>query len=233
MKASCKPILEMEDVSKSFSSPRGPVPVLHRINLCIQPGDFVAITGPSGSGKTTLLNLAGLLDHPSTGRIRFGGQDVSNLTEDELRILRRHRVGMVFQRFCLLSRRTVLDNVRFRFRYLDPLPPETTQLARRALEHVGLQDHADQPARLLSGGEMQRVAIARALALPPDLLLVDEPTGNLDTEAAASVMAHFVNLHQKGVTLVLATHNPAWIPHCTRHLTCRDGRLSEHPGRNS
>lgn len=225
-------ILSLENVSKSFATPRGPVTVLHSVTLSVYPGEFVAITGPSGSGKTTFLNLAALLDRPTSGIIRFGGVDVSTLDESGLNALRKHRIGMVFQRFCLLSHRTVLENVLFRFRYLDIPGPEAAALARQALEEMILTPHAHQPARLLSGGEMQRTAIARAVAAPPDLLLVDEPTGNLDRDSAEGVMACFRNLNRRGITILLATHNPALLNDCTRCLTFKDGTMVEmEPGR--
>ena len=225
------PILSLTDVAKSFATPQGPIQVLRALTLAIYPGEFVAITGPSGSGKTTFLNLAALLDRPTSGTIRFGGQDVSALDEPGLNRLRKHRIGMVFQRFCLLSHRTVLENVLFRFRYLDVPRPRAVHLARQALDEMNLSPHADQPARLLSGGEMQRTAIARAVAEPPDLLLVDEPTGNLDRDSAEGVMACFRNLNRRGITILLATHNPALLKYCNRSLVCRDGTVVETPAR--
>jgi putative ABC transport system ATP-binding protein len=221
------PILHMENISKAFPSPRGPVTVLRNINLRVHAGEFVSITGPSGSGKTTLLNLAALLDQPSSGRLLLAGNDVQAVDEPARIELRKRRVGMVFQRFCLLPHRTVLENVVFRFRYLDTPPDEVLRLARLALAHVDMGPHADQPARLLSGGEMQRVAIARAIALPPDLLLVDEPTGNLDPATGSAIMDHFLRLHQSGITIMMATHNPALAEHTTRHIECHAGSLTE------
>jgi len=217
----------MENLSKSFPTPRGPALILHSVNTTILPGEFVAITGPSGSGKTTFLNLASLLDRPTSGTLHFGGQDVSSLDEPALNTLRKHRIGMVFQRFCLLSHRTVLENILFRFRYLDIPQAQAKRLARQALDEMRLTAHADQPVRLLSGGEMQRTAIARAVAMPPDLLLVDEPTGNLDRDSADGVMQCFQNLNRRGITVLLATHNPALLKYCNRHLTCHDGTVNE------
>ncbi len=222
-------LLKMENVSKSFPTPTGSAQVLQALNLAIHPGEFVAIMGPSGSGKTTFLNLAALLDRPTTGTIHFGNQNISVLDEAELITLRKHRIGMVFQRFCLLSHRTVLENVLFRFRYLDIPRHEALRLARQALAEMNLTAHADQPARLLSGGEMQRTAIARAVAMPPDLLLVDEPTGNLDRNSAEGVMQCFQNLNRRGITILLATHNPALLEYCNRSLSCHNGSIIETP----
>jgi putative ABC transport system ATP-binding protein len=223
------PILTLTDVSKSFATPHGATRVLQSVSLAIYPGEFVALTGPSGSGKTTFLNLAALLDRPTSGTIEFGGQEVSALDEPGMNRLRKHRIGMVFQRFCLLSHRTVLENVLFRFRYLDVPRTRAVSLARQALEEMNLTPHADQPARLLSGGEMQRTAIARAVAEPPDLLLVDEPTGNLDRDSAEGVMTCFQKLNRRGITILLATHNPALLKYCNRSLVCRDGTVIETP----
>ena len=223
------PILSMENVSKSFETPHGQVTVLRSVNMALLAGEFAAITGPSGSGKTTFLNLAALFDRPTGGTIHFGMQTVSELDESRVNELRKHRIGMVFQRFCLMSRRTVLENVLFRFRYLDVPRAEALRLARRALAELDLTRHADLPARLLSGGEMQRTAIARAVALPPDLLLVDEPTGNLDRAAAEGVMQCFQSLNRRGIAILLATHNAALLKYCGRRFACREGTLTDVP----
>jgi putative ABC transport system ATP-binding protein len=230
MTSAGQPVLSMETVSKVYPTPRGSVTVLRSVNLALGAGEFATITGPSGSGKTTLLNLAALLDRPTSGKVWFRDQDVSRLDEPGLSGIRKHRVGMVFQRFCLLSHRTVLENVLFRFRYLDVPRTEAMELARAALAHMGLAGHADQPARLLSGGEMQRTAIARAVALPPELLLVDEPTGNLDQAAAHDVMCRFVDLNRRGMTILLATHNPALLRYGSRHFACRNETVVEESG---
>lgn len=223
------PVVELEGVRKAFTTPRGPVEVLKGLRLSVRRGEFVAITGPSGSGKSTLLHLAALLDAPTAGAIRFGGQDVTALNERQRCAIRKSRIGMIFQKFCLLPHRTAFENVLFRFRYLDVPADEAHRRARGALERVGLSAHADQPARLLSGGEMQRVAIARAIAQPPELLVADEPTGNLDRETARTIMTHLRDLQREGVAILLATHNESLLEYATRHLLCRDGRLEEPP----
>lgn len=227
MSAESQSLLDMKAVGKSFATPRGAVSVLRDVNLVIKPGEFIAITGPSGAGKSTLLNLAALLDRPTTGEILFEGQNVVSLADQDLDELRKRSVGMVFQRFCLLTRRNVLENVVFRFRYLDITENEARRLALQALEQVGMSAFAEQPVRLLSGGEMQRVAIARAMAWPPRLLLVDEPTGNLDGAATEVVMQHFKQLNEAGVTILMATHNPGLLRYCGRQLSFADGRLLE------
>ena len=218
--------LRLENVRKAFRAANGAVEVLRGVSLELAAGEFGVITGPSGSGKTTLLMVAGLLQPVDGGRVRFDGQDVSELDESATAAVRKRGVGMVFQKFCLLPHRSALDNVEFRFRYLDEDPRAARKSALAALERVGLAGKARQAARLLSVGEMQRVAIARALALPPKLLLADEPTGNLDPESAAGVMDLFRELNRDGTSILLVTHNPDWVAPGTTHWTMHDGRLA-------
>lgn len=222
-------LLRMDRVGKIFPMPWGSLQVLSNVDLVVEPGEFLVVTGPSGSGKTTLLHLAGLLDQPTSGSLMFLGQNVQSLSERDLRVLRATRIGLVFQQFHLLSRRTVLENVRLRFRYLDMSRDRVERLCREALDRVGLGDRWAQPVRLLSGGEMQRVAIARAIAWSPSLLVVDEPTGNLDPATGRSVMAQLLALHREGITVLLATHNPEWVACGTRHLCCRNGTVGPAP----
>ena len=219
------PVLQMKGVIKKFPSPSGPVDVLKGIDLAIQPGDFVLVTGPSGSGKTTLLNLAALMDQPTAGEVLFDGVSVSAMDEEALCAVRKRKIGIVFQRFCLLPHRTAFDNVLFRFRYVDGMNGEARTLAMNALATVGLSGIADRKARLLSAGEMQRVAIARAVALKPDLLVADEPTGNLDKESADVAMHCFQTLNEQGITVLMVTHNEALKAYASRHWICRDGVL--------
>lgn len=219
------PVLQMSGVIKNFPSPSGPVNVLKDINLAIHPGEFVLVTGPSGSGKTTLLNLAALMDHPTAGEVLFDGVSVSAMNEEALCTVRKHKIGIVFQRFCLLPNRSALENVLFRFRYVEGLNGEAKTLALKALATVGLSEIADRQARKLSSGEMQRVAIARAVALKPDLLVADEPTGNLDKDSAAVAMHCIRTLNEQGLTVLMVTHNEALEKYATRHLVCRNGVL--------
>ena len=218
--------LRLEDVRKSFRGPAGAVEVLRGVSLALGAGEFGVVTGPSGSGKTTLLMVAGLLLPADAGQVRFAGREISGLDEGARAEIRKHGVGMVFQKFCLLPHRSALDNVLFRFRYLRHDPRAARELAAAALERVGLAAKAQQAARLLSAGEMQRVAIARALALPPQLLLADEPTGNLDPESAARIMALFRELNRGGMSILLVTHNPDWVTAGTAHWTMHDGHLA-------
>ena len=211
---------------KTFRAPAGAVEVLRGVSLALGAGEFGVITGPSGSGKTTLLMVAGLLQSADGGRVWFDGRDVSGLDERERADVRKRGVGMVFQKFCLLPHRSALDNVEFRFRYLERDARAARESSAAALERVGLAHKARQAARLLSAGEMQRVAIARALALPPQLLLADEPTGNLDPAAATRVMDLFRELNRAGTSILLVTHNPEWVAPGTIHWTMHDGRLA-------
>ncbi|MEE8575353.1 MAG: ABC transporter ATP-binding protein [Thermodesulfobacteriota bacterium] len=218
-------VLEMRDISKSFPSPNGRVEVLRSVNLSLAEGEFVAITGPSGSGKSTLLHLAAMLDRPSTGTVSFDDQDLSNLNDAKVCDLRKQKIGMVFQKYCLLPRRSVFDNVLFRFRYLSYDRAEAKKRSEQAIETVGLTGISERPVRLLSGGEMQRVAIARAIASPPKLLIADEPTGNLDRSSANAVMECFDKLNRTGITILMVTHNDSLLHFSTRHLRCRDGYI--------
>ncbi|MFO1491056.1 MAG: ATP-binding cassette domain-containing protein [Kiritimatiellia bacterium] len=220
------PVLRLAGVTKHFSSPAGTVEVLRGIDAEFPAGDFVGLTGPSGSGKSTLLHLAALLDTPSAGAVSLCGRDTTPLRERERCALRAASVSLVFQKFCLLPHRTALQNVLMRFRHL-PGVSRRDQLARsrEALERVGLAAVAGRRARLLSGGEMQRVAVARAIAARPALLLADEPTGNLDADSAGRIMSLFGELHRDGMTILMATHNPALLPGFTRVLRLGAGRV--------
>ncbi|MBN2300937.1 MAG: ABC transporter ATP-binding protein [Lentisphaerae bacterium] len=220
-------VLKAEKLAKRYVTPGGNVQVLRSVDLSVMEGEFVAITGPSGSGKTTFLNMAALLDRPTSGNLFFSGLDVNAISEKETCELRRSQIGMVFQQFHLLPRRTVFENVMFRFRYLGGNKSECELAATRALESLNLIGLSDQPARLLSGGEMQRVAIARAVAVPPRLLVVDEPTGNLDKAASIAVMEAFRSLNRSGITILMVTHNESILEYCTRCLACEDGRILE------
>lgn len=211
-------ILGINNVTKSFTTPYERVEVLRGLNLIVHEREFVAITGPSGSGKSTCLHIAALLDRPTSGTVLFDGQDVSTLAEPELCDLRKRKVGMVFQKYCLLLHRTVIDNVMFRFRYLDHDATDSRNRVARALEIMNLAAVAHRPARVLSGGEMQRVAIARAIAYEPRLLIADEPTGNLDRASALDVMECLRELNLAGITILLVTHNEGLLGFCSRHL---------------
>lgn len=222
-------VVRFDGVRKDFRAPHGRVRVLTGVDFTINTGEFVAITGPSGSGKSTLLNLASLLDHPSAGTLWFDDKKVSELSERALCEFRKNRIGMVFQKYCLLPHRSVKENILFRFRYLPHTRDEAESKARDIMEMMGLTPVADRPARLLSGGEMQRVSIARAVVKPPRLLVADEPTGNLDRRSAHIVMSCFRQLHRQGLSILFVTHNESLLHYCSRRLVCNDGVLKEDP----
>ena len=218
------PRLELRQVSKTYRNGGQPVPVLHEISLALAPGSVTALVGRSGCGKTTLLNLAGAMDLPTSGMVLIDGRATSSLSDAELTALRRRRVGFVFQFFQLLPTLTVLENVELPLLLAGTRRASETALDR--LSWVGLKEKAASMPYQLSGGQMQRVAIARALVHSPDLLLADEPTGNLDTTSGKQVLELLSESAARfGATVLLATHSAeaAAIAHQRVHL--RDGRI--------
>ncbi len=226
MNAAAHPVVQFQGVRKCFRVADETAEILKSVDAEVLAGEFVMITGPSGSGKSTILNLMALLDTPTGGRIIFDGQDVSCLGEARRSALRARAIGMVFQKFCLLPHRSVLENVFFRARYAAADSGDVHVRGREMVREMGLEGVMHHPVRLLSQGEMQRVAIARAVALEPVVLLADEPTGNLDAVSAALVMECFRRLNQRGITVVMVTHNTELLPFAGRHLVCRNGVLS-------
>ena len=218
-------MIELQGIGRTYTRPGGDaVRALDGVSLRIDRGEFVAIVGASGSGKSTLMNVLGLLDRPTEGRYLLDGRDVADLGVNELARLRNQRVGFVFQAFHLLPRTSALENVELPLLYSDRA--SIKGLGRRALEAVGLADRIDHRPSELSGGQQQRVAIARALVNEPDLLLADEPTGNLDARSAGEIMSIFQSLHQAGRTLVLITHDAALAAHCGRIFHLDQGRIT-------
>ncbi len=203
------------------------VEALKNATFSVETGEWVAIIGKSGSGKTTLMHLLGCLDSPTGGRYRLMGQDVAGLSADKLSAVRNRQIGFVFQSFNLLPTLTAEENVRLPLQYRGVSAAEQRQRAKAALEAVGLGDRTGHRPRQLSGGQQQRVAIARALAAQPQLLLADEPTGNLDTAAGEAVMELLGRFHAGGGTVVLITHDPAIAAASPRTLTMQDGVLHE------
>ncbi|MFD5340372.1 ABC transporter ATP-binding protein [Streptomyces hawaiiensis] len=220
------PVLDLRGVGRTYpGSP--PVTALHPTDLRVESGDFLAVVGPSGSGKSTLLNLFGLLDRPTQGSYRLAGTDVGSLSERDRAALRGRRVGFVFQAFHLLPHRTALENVALAQLYVTRRGEARQANGARALRRVGLGHRLHALPSRLSGGERQRVAIARAVVNTPDILLCDEPTGNLDSATADAVMDLLAELNQVGVTIVVITHDPAVARRAPRRVTILDGRLSE------
>jgi putative ABC transport system ATP-binding protein len=199
--------------------------VLRGIDLTIKTGDSIAVTGPSGSGKSTLLNLLGCLDRPTKGTIRIEGADTSKMTEKKLAELRCQKIGFVFQTFNLIPSLTALENVELPTAFLSKKATATTEKAMSLLKFVGLEDRFNHIPQNLSVGQKQRVAIARALVNDPEIILADEPTGNLDSKAADEVMAIFDSLNRKGVTVVIVTHNSRVAEHAKRLLEIKDGLI--------
>jgi len=217
-------MIRLRDIRKSFTRPDGSrLEVLGGIDCDVPAGDFVAIVGPSGSGKSTLMNILGLLDQPDAGEYALGGEAVSGLDPAARARLRNRRIGFVFQQFHLLPRTTAVENVELPLVYSDAVDPE--RRAVDALCRVGLQDRLDHYPSQLSGGQQQRVAIARALVTDPDLILADEPAGNLDQDSTDDIMALFGALHDGGRTIVLITHDRSLARRCSSILRIDGGRL--------
>ncbi|HHO55253.1 MAG TPA: ABC transporter ATP-binding protein, partial [Trueperaceae bacterium] len=199
------------------------VHALNGLDLVVENGQYAAIMGPSGSGKSTLLQILGCLDTPSEGSYKLAGQEVADLTEDELSGIRNQRIGFIFQAYNLLGRSTALQNVALPLMYRGTKAKERTRLAKEALERVGLADRMGHQPNQLSGGQKQRVAIARALATDPDILLADEPTGNLDSKTGDEILGLFQELHEEGRTILMVTHEEEVATHCQKIIRIRDG----------
>jgi putative ABC transport system ATP-binding protein len=218
-------MIELQQIDKTYTRPTGEtVHALVDVSLRIDRGEFVAIIGASGSGKSTLMNILGLLDAPTAGTYLFDGRDVAGLSVAEQARFRNTRVGFIFQAFHLLPRTSALENVELPLLYSDRA--SIAGLGQQALDAVGLSDRLRHTPSELSGGQQQRVAIARALVNGPDLLLADEPTGNLDAQSAAEIMGIFHTLNQSGRTIVLVTHDPGMAAHARRVIRLDRGRVA-------
>jgi putative ABC transport system ATP-binding protein len=225
-------LIELDHISKTYDLGLSQVPALRDIHLSIEPGELVAIIGQSGSGKSTLMNIIGCLDVPTSGACRLSGRDVSQLTDDELADVRNLEIGFVFQNFQLLPRASALENVELPLIYRGISKKERRERAIEALEWVQLADRMKHKPTELSGGQRQRVAIARALVTQPSLLLADEPTGNLDSRTGHEIVSLFIDLHRKGNTIVLVTHEPRLAARCRRAVRLVDGLVvADGPGR--
>jgi putative ABC transport system ATP-binding protein len=223
------PVLELEGVGKVYpGSP--PVEPVRGVTLTITQGELVAVVGPSGSGKTTLLHLMAALDRPTSGAVRVAGQALGALSDRRLAGLRAHRLGVVFQQFFLLEQVSTLDNVATGLLYRGLPGPERRRLARLALQRVGLGHRLGHRPTELSGGERQRVAIARALVGHPQVVLADEPTGNLDSAATSDLVVLLQALNRQGVTLVVVTHDPTVAATMGRRVQLRDGQVVADSG---
>ena len=223
-------IIRVERLAKSYLTAAGPFPALKGVALTIGPGEYVAIMGPSGSGKSTFMNLLGCLDTPSAGDYFLAGHKVARLSGDELAALRNRTIGFVFQGFNLLQRMSLQDNVALPLVYSRMKHEARREKARRMLARVGLESYADSLPSRISGGQQQRAAIARALINSPQLILADEPTGNLDSHTSAEIMALFRELNEEGITIILVTHEPDIAAHAKRQVRFLDGLIvSDQP----
>lgn len=218
-------VISLKDITKVYGEGESEVRALDGVSLDIKRGEYVALMGPSGSGKSTLMHILGCLDLPSTGEYLLADQQVSKLSEDQLAGVRNQRIGFVFQAFNLLARTSALTNVELPLAYRGTSRTERTRKAKEALERVGLGARLHHKPSELSGGQKQRVAIARALVQNPDVLLADEPTGNLDSKSTTDILALFDELHQEGRTIVLVTHEDEVGERAQRIVRLKDGRL--------
>ncbi|HIT89606.1 MAG TPA: ABC transporter ATP-binding protein [Candidatus Merdenecus merdavium] len=220
-------ILELRDIFKDYHQGKMVVPVLKNINFTVAEGEYVAIMGPSGSGKTTLMNLIGCLDKPTKGSFMLDGEDILNCKDAKMSDIRLAKIGFVFQSFNLMPRQSALENVMLPLAYAKIPRKQRKELAKAALERVGLEDRMNFNPTQLSGGQRQRVAIARAIVNHPKILLADEPTGALDTKSGKQVMELFQKLNHEGVTVIMITHDPEIASYAKRKILIRDGEITD------
>ena len=218
-------LIEMHELTRVYQLGPQEIYALRGIDLIISPGEYVAIMGPSGSGKSTLMNIIGCLDRPTAGRYLLDGVPVESMTEDELAAIRNRKIGFVFQTFNLLARTTALQNVELPLVYARIPRAERRDLAEEALAAVGLKDRMNHQPNELSGGQRQRVAIARALVNKPSLLLADEPTGNLDSQTGREILDLFRELHNRGNSIIMVTHEDDVAREAARVIHILDGRI--------
>lgn len=221
-------MIVLDNISKNYKSKNFDIPVIKNISLEIAAGEFCSIVGASGSGKTTLMNIIGLLDHSNSGRYFYGGRDMTLVPINELARIRNRHIGFIFQSFHLLPNLNALDNVALPLFYQEVRKQDRRQLAMIELENVGLSHRAFHKPHELSGGQRQRVAIARALIAKPELILADEPTGNLDSLASRRILGLLKKLNLDfGITVLIITHDSSVSKYCNRCITLRDGNVAQ------
>lgn len=220
-----QPLITIKEIGRKYVIGSEVIHALKSVSLDINKGEFVALMGPSGSGKSTLMNILGCLDTPSSGSYILNGTDVSHMTDDALAEVRNQEIGFVFQTFNLLPRSTSLDNVALPLIYAGNSKKDREARAAKALENVGLGNRMDHKPNELSGGQRQRVAVARALINDPSIILADEPTGNLDTKTSIEIMGLLEEIHSKGNTIILVTHEEDIAQHAHRIVRMRDGLI--------
>lgn len=223
--------IRLRNIKKIYKMGGQELAALNGINLDIKRGEFAALMGPSGSGKSTLMNILGCLDRPTVGSYELEGKEVAHLSDDELAVMRNKHIGFVFQNFNLLSRISSLENVALPLVYAGVGASERRKRAQEVLEAVGLGDRAEHLPNELSGGQRQRVAIARALVNNPEIIMADEPTGNLDTKSTKEIMEIFQEMHGRGKTIILVTHEPEIAVCANRQLLVRDGVITRDEGK--
>ena len=220
-----EPLITIKDIGRKYVIGTETIHALKSVSLTIKKGEFVALMGPSGSGKSTLMNILGCLDTPTKGDYILNGINVSHMTDNELAEVRNEEIGFVFQTFNLLPRNTALDNVALPLIYAGVNRDDRRDRAKNALKNVGLADRTDHKPNELSGGQRQRVAVARALINNPSIILADEPTGNLDTKTSIEIMGLVEDIHAKGNTIILVTHEEDIAKHAHRIVRMRDGLI--------
>jgi putative ABC transport system ATP-binding protein len=216
-------LAKLIDIKKNYHLDGIDINVLKGITLEINSGEFIAVTGPSGSGKTTLMNILGLLDTPSSGQYLLNGEDVAGLNDDALSHIRNKMVGFIFQSFHLIQHANVLENVLLPSYYSKDYSSSMEKKALEILDRLGLADKRKNKPSQLSGGQQQRVAIARALINDPQIILADEPTGQLDSETSSSIMEHIAELNKGGKTIIVVTHDPITAGYASREISVLDG----------
>jgi len=228
-----EPLITIKDIGRKYVIGTEIIHALKSVSLTINKGEFVALMGPSGSGKSTLMNILGCLDTPTKGEYILNGINVSHMSDNELAEVRNSEIGFVFQTFNLLPRNTALDNVALPLIYAGLSKEKRQQKAKQALTNVGLENRIDHKPNELSGGQRQRVAVARALINDPSIILADEPTGNLDTKTSIEIMGLIEDIHSKGNTIILVTHEEDIALHAHRIVRMRDGLIeSDKPNDN-